>query len=204
MAIVEQEGHDALTLRAVAKELGYVPAALYRYFPSKDALVAALQRRAIASLGGELAEPVARAAREPLAALLEIADVYLGFPRKDPRSFALIATLLGDQESRKTAPVLMTILSAVSEVFASAARRGKLSEGDALTRTLGFWGALHGVAALEKTRGIAPELPTARAVGLASAAALLVGFGADRAELERELSARLTIKERSQKAVRVA
>jgi len=35
---------------------GLVPAALYRYFRSKDALLAGLQRRAIAQIGAEMAE----------------------------------------------------------------------------------------------------------------------------------------------------
>ncbi len=42
MGIADREGLAALTMQAVAKELGFTTMALYRYFPSKDALVDAI------------------------------------------------------------------------------------------------------------------------------------------------------------------
>ncbi|HEY0198409.1 MAG TPA: TetR/AcrR family transcriptional regulator [Rhodanobacter sp.] len=41
LAIVEREGEEALTLRRVAAEVGVTANAIYRYFDSRDALVAA-------------------------------------------------------------------------------------------------------------------------------------------------------------------
>ena len=51
---VAATGFDALTMRAVAAELGAAPMALYRYFPTKDDLVNALRDRV---LGRFQAEP---------------------------------------------------------------------------------------------------------------------------------------------------
>ena len=48
-------GADALSLRAVARELGMVSSALYRYFPSKDDLLTALIIDAYNAVG-EVAE----------------------------------------------------------------------------------------------------------------------------------------------------
>ncbi|MFJ4717426.1 TetR/AcrR family transcriptional regulator [Streptomyces sp. NPDC088785] len=59
------EGAAKLSLRAVARELGMVSSALYRYFPSRDDLLTALIIDAYDALG-EAAER-ADAAREPTA-----------------------------------------------------------------------------------------------------------------------------------------
>ena len=42
LGIADRDGLAAVTMQAVAHELGFTPMALYRYFPSKDALVDAL------------------------------------------------------------------------------------------------------------------------------------------------------------------
>ncbi|MEV7580359.1 TetR/AcrR family transcriptional regulator [Streptomyces erythrochromogenes] len=55
------EGAAKLSLRAVARELGMVSSALYRYFPSRDELLTALIIDAYDSLGGAAEEADARA-----------------------------------------------------------------------------------------------------------------------------------------------
>jgi AcrR family transcriptional regulator len=47
MGVLEREG---ITLQRVAHALGITTTALYRYFPSKDPLLAALQRDAVTEL----------------------------------------------------------------------------------------------------------------------------------------------------------
>lgn len=49
---LSEVGASALSLRAVARRLGMVPSALYRYFPSRDALLTALIIDAYDELGG--------------------------------------------------------------------------------------------------------------------------------------------------------
>src|SRR5690606_35234074 len=56
LAIVAEGGLDALSIKAIAERADYSPAALYRYFASKDELVAALAIRAVRTLGEALAE----------------------------------------------------------------------------------------------------------------------------------------------------
>lgn len=199
MELLEEGGLDALTLQKVAQSLGYVTTAVYRYFPSKDALVAALQRRAIgvvqAHFERELVRRMAAAegASPPtraLAALLAAADIYLGLPQAEPRAWYLVALLLGDprpllseEESRRTLPVLAEFLGSVEVLFRDAAREGALEEGATGERVLGFWAALHGALCLEKARRIVPALPTAASIGRASARSLLSSWGATPARL---------------------
>jgi AcrR family transcriptional regulator len=59
------EGAARLSLRAVARELGMVSSALYRYFPSRDDLLTALIIDAYDAIGAAAEEALARAEGEP-------------------------------------------------------------------------------------------------------------------------------------------
>ena len=52
---VAREGYDALTMRAVATQMGASPMALYRYFPTKDGLIDAMLDRVLGRI--EFAPP---------------------------------------------------------------------------------------------------------------------------------------------------
>lgn len=200
MAIVAKEGLERLTLGRLAETLGYVPAALYRYFGSKDALLAALQRRAVAKIGVTLHSAITaideRATRESpkvasLAVLVAAARVYSELPATHPDEWFLVAVLLGDprvllsdEESQKTMPLLAALLGAVQTRFVRAAEVKALTEGDATSRTIAFWAALQGVQTLAKARRIAPDFPDATAVTEVAISAMLAGWGADPSALD--------------------
>lgn len=60
-------GPTDLSLRAIARELGMVSSALYRYFPSRDALLTALIVEAYDAIGAAVEAAEAAVAREDLA-----------------------------------------------------------------------------------------------------------------------------------------
>lgn len=194
MALLAEGGLEGLTLQAVAHRLGIVTTALYRYFPSKDALLAALQRRAVSEVHahlsaelGRVPSVVGRVAPEvaALAALLHAARTYMDLPRARPEAFRLLALLIGDprvliadEEAARTAPLVTELLVEMARLFALAAEASALEAGDALGRTLTLWATLHGLTQLEKLRRVAPHAPTAATLADESVAALLRGFGA--------------------------
>ena len=82
-------GADGLSLRAVARELGMVSSALYRYYPSRDDLLTALIIDAYNALGAAAERAIAGAApaRERwIAACHAIRD----WARSNPHEYALI------------------------------------------------------------------------------------------------------------------
>ena len=87
------EGAAALSLRAVARRVDMVPSALYRYFPSRDALLTELIVGAYDSVG-EAAESTDRAAaaagRAPLERWLGVARAVRQWARAQPQRWALI------------------------------------------------------------------------------------------------------------------
>ncbi|MFE9855327.1 TetR/AcrR family transcriptional regulator [Streptomyces sp. NPDC005780] len=89
------EGAAKLSLRAVARELGMVSSALYRYFPSRDELLTALIVDAYDSVG-EAAERAHRTAAAParpgahLARWVAVACAVRDWALAHPHEYALI------------------------------------------------------------------------------------------------------------------
>ena len=82
---VADEGANALSLRAVARDVGMVSSAVYRYFPSRDDLLTALIIEAYDSLGEHVERHVESTAGRPAAerwvdAALAIRAWALGHP----------------------------------------------------------------------------------------------------------------------------
>jgi AcrR family transcriptional regulator len=86
-----QDGAAQLSLRAVARELGLVSSALYRYFPSRDDLLTALIIDAYDSLG-EAAEAAAAAngTAGPRRGWQRVCHAVRDWARARPHEYALI------------------------------------------------------------------------------------------------------------------
>lgn len=187
-----------LTVAALAAEVDLTPGALYRYFPGKDAVVAAMEGRALAAIATRFEADRERAAERARAAglvgkaaalhaLLAAADTYLTLPRELPRDFRLVAALIGDprplvddRAAASVAPAFVRLLAEVAAMFAAADRARALAAGDSLERTLIYWSALHGILQIEKLRRFQPQAPGSLQMGRNAAAALLAGWGAPR------------------------
>ena len=201
MDLLAEEGFDALTMTRLAEQLDLSVGALYRYFRSKDALVAELQRRAIATIRDQLValkaelaagRSFAGVAPPPVAAcaeLLAIADHYLDMRERDPRLYRLVAAtladprqLLDDAEAAEVAPSLAAALSEVAASFAVAVDAEALEEGPALRRTVTYWAALHGVTLVSKLERLVPtgagDMVSAGHLGRDLALTMLAGWGA--------------------------
>jgi AcrR family transcriptional regulator len=84
-----QVGANGLSLRAVARELGMVSSALYRYFPSRDHLLTALILDAYNAIG-EAAEAADDPAKEPTQRWHDVWQAARGWARAHSHEYALI------------------------------------------------------------------------------------------------------------------
>ncbi len=182
LRIVGEEGVEGLTIAALAAEVGAAVGALYRYFPGKDDLLAALQERALDALAGELS---AVAVRPPLARIVAVAAEVATLAERDARRHRLLDELLSapapvysEARARALEEHLARVLAVVEEAFAAAAGAGALSPGDAALRTRVLWSAIHGAGHLRKRDRLEPPPLRHRRVEAAAVEALLVGFGA--------------------------
>lgn len=85
------EGAAALSLRAIARDLGMVSSAVYRYVPSRDALLTLLIVDAYDDLGAAAERAQARVAREDLMGrFIAIAMAVRTWALEHPHEYALI------------------------------------------------------------------------------------------------------------------
>jgi len=85
-----QVGADGLSLRAVARELGMVSSALYRYFASKDDLLTALIIDAYNAVGEAAEQAAGTEAARPLERWLALCHEIRAWALKHPHEYALI------------------------------------------------------------------------------------------------------------------
>lgn len=84
-------GPAGLSLRAVARRLGMVPSALYRYFTSRDALLTALIVEAYGSVGQAASSADRRAAGgAPIDRWLAVAAAVRAWAHAHPQQWALV------------------------------------------------------------------------------------------------------------------
>ncbi|MFI5544159.1 TetR/AcrR family transcriptional regulator [Streptomyces sp. NPDC051815] len=87
------EGAAKLSLRAVARELGMVSSAVYRYFPSRDELLTALIIDAYDSVGAAAEAADARALADgapPRARWIVVCEAFRAWALEHPHEYALV------------------------------------------------------------------------------------------------------------------
>jgi AcrR family transcriptional regulator len=195
---IENRGLDGLTLQSIADKLDYTVAALYRYFPSKDALIGELQRRVVAVLDRKLAEteeqcreaipslaPKQRETTGPLVPIAAAGVFYSGLAHSAPEAFGLLAISLGDPRrliddahARAVVDTARPMLARIAEHAERAVEAGALASGNASDRAVMLWGAVHGVAQLGKLSRLDPQMLAPERLCTTLVQSLLVGWGA--------------------------
>lgn len=142
LAMLETGGDAALSLRALAREVGVSPTAVYRHFPDKRALLAALSQAGLAMMGSAQ-EAAAGSARSDIEALNASGREYVAFAMANPALFRLIFTHAefggGPTVGNDRASILLRAIA------------GRLAQANpALTEIiiLRAWALAHGVAML--------------------------------------------------------
>lgn len=192
LRLAASEGRDGLTVHRLAEALDLTPGALYRYFPSKNLFLAALQDFVQRQVLALFREKSAGWKGTPLYRLLAAADFYLSLEKTAPRHAILLGLLIGDprrfQEEEGiavVAPSALELFGELEALFAAAEKAGELAAGGRRERTLNYWAALHGATHLMKLEHVEPGLRDNRYYGLRLAKTLLCGWGADPTALEK-------------------
>ncbi len=149
--LVDSEPLERLTVRFLTDRLGVSRTAIYRHFPSKEALFAAVMQKAFDSLEAALAE--ATSAADPLQRLHDLGRAYLNFALRFPRHYRL---MMNDQwrayrelgcsscEDRGRGGAFEIVIDACK----AAQTAGALREGDVQTQATAIWAMVHGIASL--------------------------------------------------------
>jgi AcrR family transcriptional regulator len=122
-------GAAGLSLRAVAREIGMVSSAVYRYFPSRDDLLTRLIVESYDALGAaaEEADDPALAPRERWVAVCRAVRAWAG---EHPHEYALLygSPVPGYRAPQDTVPPASRVGILLGRILADAAASGALPE----------------------------------------------------------------------------
>lgn len=185
-SILGAEGSAALTMQRLASELGYTVGATYRYYPSKEAIVAALQQRVFHGLAGDVEVALAGSIVDPLVRVAVIAHLYTTLAHRRPLHARMLARMMGDPEhvldEKHAGPntrLALEVGTAAVRELAAARTAGALGDGDDVQRGLLLWASLSGVTQTRKLErwgvpGLSTDMLAEQLI-----TTLLVGWGAD-------------------------
>lgn len=191
--IVTEEGIEALTMARLAAELDTAPGAVYRYFDSKQDLMAAIEANAIESLQrshdasiGPVAEQVAAQLDEPdaLIRLVVLGRWLCSAAQRYPEEVRLLqlvsarrsATLTPDA-AQNIAPSILNLVAAVAGTIEAATQAGIVGPGDSLGRAIMWLTAFGGVSVADDLEQYVPAVLGGGRLARQLNADLLVGWG---------------------------
>jgi AcrR family transcriptional regulator len=128
-------GSSALSLRAVAREVGMVSSAVYRYFPSRDALLTALIIDAYESLA-EVAEEAATDKRGGVTARwLRVTRAIRRWAQANPHDYALIygSPVPGYRAPEDTVPPALRVSLVALDLLRDGVASGEVAANDSST-----------------------------------------------------------------------
>lgn len=144
---VEANGAEALSLREIARAAGVSATAVYRHFPDKRALLAALASEGVRRLG-QAQEEAAATASSPNDAFVASGKAYVRFALDNPGLFRLTFThpeVVPDEPADDAAARML---------HDHARRLADGDEGAARTIALQAWALVHGLAMLMLDRRV--------------------------------------------------
>jgi AcrR family transcriptional regulator len=127
-----EQGAGGLSLRAIAREMGTAPSALYRYFRSSSDLITALCIEAWISVSDTLAEARdGQALGEHAGRWLAICRAYRQWSLRNPSDFALIfgTPVPGYQPNADVIAAASRLTAVAVEVFSAAVEAGAAVPG---------------------------------------------------------------------------
>ena len=152
--LAEAEGWDAVTVRRLADRIEYSQPVLYSHFAGKSAIVGAVAVQGCVELTAVL-----RAARDAAGAdrarrFAGLATTYLDFAAAHPATYDAIFSL--DTDLIFGLGALEPLREAFAEIEAVFA--GSVADADLPAYTELCWSALHGLADLDRSGRLRPEL----------------------------------------------
>ena len=144
--LIVERGASGFTLADAAKLAGVSPAAPYRHFKDREALLAEVATEGFALFGQRLGEAM-RAATDPVSGFREMGRVYLAFAREQPGLYAAMFSLCATPEGAAASPARHSFEMLI-EGIARSIGGGKRPPEETHNLAVQVWALSHGLAML--------------------------------------------------------
>ena len=169
LALIERTGSDeAVTLRAVAREIGIAAPSIYAHFADRDAIIMAVVLRVFDELSGAIMAGTDAAGPDPARRLVGGCEAYVAYGLEHPARYGVLFAQRGMSPEEYCTPVALSddgrpALEFGAEAFAllvegieECVRAGESASTDTIRDATAVWVALHGTVML---RTALPNFP---------------------------------------------
>ena len=171
--LITERGLAGFAFAELARAAGVSPAAPYRHFRDRNALLAELARRGFEQLTQDLDQAWNHGRPDPAVAIERCGRAHLAFARRDPASYAAMfdaGPADPDPELKAAADAAFAVLRRAADAAVAAATI--TPRPPALMVALHIWSLCHGTAALF----IGPPAPTRRSLPMSAEDLLEAGL----------------------------
>jgi AcrR family transcriptional regulator len=156
LAILEEEGPEAVSMRRVASAVGITPMAIYHHFPDREALLNTVTDREFAKLLSHIqAHPLNGSLENRVIAVME---GYVDYSFKQPRVFDYVFSRVRS-DARKYPQDFRArrspTLNPIADMLAGEMEKGLLKQDDVWEVAFALWAHVHGYVMLYRAGRIA-------------------------------------------------
>lgn len=152
LALIAERGPAGFSFAEVARAAGVSPAAPYRHFRDRTALVAEIARQGFERFAVDLERAWAEGRPDPVTAIENVGRAYLVFARREPAFYAAMFEtgfpLEADAGLLRASEAAFGVLRRAADVAVASHRGPAGGRPPALMVALHLWAMAHGVAAL--------------------------------------------------------
>ncbi|MEQ3722544.1 TetR/AcrR family transcriptional regulator [Alcanivorax sp.] len=147
LAVLRLEGDGAISLRAIAKQIGVSAPALYRHYADRESLLAELAISGFAALRQQLLSVDQHA---PRAALIGIGLAYVAFAQSEPNLYRLMfgGRVLPKGAHPRLDQAGLGAFNVLQDTIAQGQRAGYLKPAPLALMTATAWSLVHGLSQL--------------------------------------------------------
>ena len=150
LELIAEKGPAGFTFADAARWAGVSPAAPYRHFRDRDALLADVARRGFEEFAAALAKAWDEGKPDVMTAFDRLGKTYLDFARREPAYYSAMfeagVALDSDRELREASENAFAVLRAAAEKL--VALMPPQDRPPALMVALHIWAMTHGIASL--------------------------------------------------------
>ncbi len=147
--LLERDGNeDAVTLRAVAREVGISAPSIYSHFDDREAIVAAVIDSVFTDFVAALRAAIV-GVDDPVQRLRRVGRAYLAFAAERPRRYRLLFDRRDlERDDRPRADVRRDSFGVLADALQACVDAGRSTSIDVLGDATSMWTSLHGFATL--------------------------------------------------------
>jgi AcrR family transcriptional regulator len=150
LELISEKGPAGFTFADAARGAGVSPAAPYRHFRDRDALMADIAKRGFEALAEDLSTASKDGSQNPVATIERIGQAYIDFARREPALFsAMFESGLAPSEAPEVKAAEDRAFNVLLEACEALSDSAKASERPPpMMMALHLFSLAHGIAAL--------------------------------------------------------